>query len=123
MTTPDSTFPPSQLLELLAFLFLENNRPDKAAILFEAMDALGQAEPRHLAGLALARLRAGDPAAALKLLDRMARQGSVDTAFHLIRAQALLALDRHEEAAVAMRAHIAGAHSNPEPELQENIAP
>ncbi len=123
MMTQDSTFPPSQLLELLGFLFLENNRPDKAAILFEALNALGQAEPRHLASLALALLRTGDSSAALRHLDRIARRGPMDPAFHIIRAQALLALNREEEAAAAMRAYIAGAQGDTPTQPQESISP
>ncbi len=34
-------------------------------------------------------------------------QGGVDASFHLIRSQALLALERRDEAAAAMRAYVA----------------
>lgn len=34
-------------------------------------------------------------------------QGGVDAPFHLIRSQALLALERRDEAAAAMRAYVA----------------
>lgn len=96
-----------ELLSLLAYVYLENNRPDKTAVLLLALRSLGQADARQLATLALAQLRAGKPDAALSTLDQLAMQGGVNAPFHLIRSQALLALERREEAAAAMRAYVA----------------
>ncbi|MEN4920232.1 hypothetical protein ABE485_16290 [Achromobacter spanius] len=96
-----------ELLSLLAYVYLENNRPEKTAVLLNALRALGQAQPRQLAALALAQLRAGKPESALSTLDGLAMQGGVDAPFHLIRAQTLLALERRDEAAAAMRAYVA----------------
>ncbi|MGE8658740.1 MAG: hypothetical protein ACN6O8_18515 [Achromobacter sp.] len=96
-----------ELLSLLAYVYLENNRPEKTAVLLQALRTLGLADGRQLATLALAQLRAGKADAALSTLDGLAMQGGVDAPFHLIRSQALLALERRDEAAAAMRAYVA----------------
>lgn len=96
-----------ELLSLLAYVYLENNRPEKSAVLLNALRTLGLADNRQLATLALAQLRAGKSEAALSTLDLLAMQGGVDASFHLIRSQALLALERRDEAAAAMRAYVA----------------
>lgn len=96
-----------ELLSLLAYVYLENNRPEKSAVLLNALRTLGLADNRQLATLALAQLRAGKSEAALSTLDLLAMQGGVDASFHLIRSQALLVLERRDEAAAAMRAYVA----------------
>lgn len=101
--TPDAR----ELLSLLAYVYLENNRPEKSAVLLNALRTLGLADNRQLATLALAQLRAGKSEAALATLDLLAMQGGGDASFHLIRSQALLALERRDEAAAAMRAYVA----------------
>lgn len=101
--TPDAR----ELLSLLAYVYLENNRPEKSAVLLNALRTLGLADNRQLATLALAQLRAGKSEAALATLDLLALQGGIDASFHLIRSQALLALERRDEAAAAMRAYVA----------------
>lgn len=106
----------AELLGLLAYIYLENDRPEKAAVLLAALDALGAAEPRQQVTLALAQLRAGKPETALATLEQVALRGAMDAAFHQVRAQALLALDRQPEAAAAMRAYVAmRAPRAPEP--------
>lgn len=94
------------LLDLLAYIYLENDRPEKAAVLLAALDELGLADARQRISLALAQLRAGKPESALGTLDKVALQGGMGTAFHLVRAQALAALGRLPEAEAAMRAYI-----------------
>ena len=95
-----------ELLGLLAYVLLENDRPEKAAVLLQALEALNLASHRELATLAWAQVRSGKPDAALNTLDRLALAGGIDASFHLIRSQALHALDRLDEAAVAMRAYL-----------------
>ena len=108
MNTSMSLMPDArELLSLLAYVYLENNRPEKSAVLLNALRTLGLADNRQLATLALAQLRAGKSEAALATLDLLAMQGGVDASFHLIRSQALLALERRDEAAAAMRAYVA----------------
>src|SRR5690606_14034344 len=64
-----------ELLSLLAYVYLENNRPEKTAVLLNALRALGLAGTRELATLALAQLRAGKAEAALSTLEALAMQG------------------------------------------------
>lgn len=96
-----------QLMSLLAYIYLENDRPEKCSVLLAALDALGQADTRARTTLALAQVRSGKPQSALATLDGLAMSGAVDAVFHLIRAQTLLALDRRDEATAAMRAYVA----------------
>ena len=94
------------LLDLLSYIYLENDRPEKAAVLLAALDELGLADARQRTSLALAQLRAGKPESALATLDRVALQGGLSSAFHLVRAQTLTALGREAEAEAAMRAYV-----------------
>lgn len=105
------------LLDLLAYIYLENDRPEKAATLLAALETLGQANARQRIALAWAQLRCGKPAAALDTLDQVALQGDMGIAFHLVRAQTLVALDRTVEANAAMQAYIklrANGHGAPD---------
>ncbi|HZY20499.1 MAG TPA: tetratricopeptide repeat protein [Ramlibacter sp.] len=96
----------ARLLALLGYVFLQNARPDKAASVLAALDVLAGGQPRVLRGLAVAQVRSGKPHKALETLDRLAMAGGVDAAFHLLRAQALGAAQRTEEAAVAMKTYV-----------------
>lgn len=113
-----STEPPEQALEfmdVLAYIYLEHGMPDKAAVLLAARDLLAPDDARVLLTLALALVRSAKPEKALLTLERMAMLGAMGTEFHLVRAQALQQLDRHAEAASAMRAYVALApHVRPE---------
>lgn len=102
------------LLDLLSYIYMENDRPEKAAVLLAALDELGLADARQRVALALAQLRAGKPETALGTLDRVAMQGGLSAAFHLVRAQTLVALDRGAEAEAAMRAYVAMRASAPD---------
>ena len=93
-------------LQLLGFIFLQNARPDKAAVVLAALDLLQPGQSRVLLALALAQLRSNKPVRALETLDRLAMAGGADSAFHLLRAQALGAADRSEEATVAMNTYL-----------------
>jgi len=103
------------LLDLLSYIYLENDRPEKAAVLLAALDELGLADPRQRVSLALAQLRSGKPETALATLDRVAMQGGLSAAFHLVRAQTLVALQRSAEAEAAMRAYVALRGNPPAP--------
>ncbi len=94
------------LLNLLGYIFLQSASPDKAAVVLAALDAVAPNQPKVLRALALAQLRADKPERALAVLDRLAMAGSVDAAFHLLRAQSLSALARHDEAAAAMQNYV-----------------
>lgn len=95
-----------EFIDLLAYIYLQHGLPDKAAVLLSARDLLAPDDPRALLTLALAWVRSAKPGKALEVLERLAILGAMDAQFHLVRAQALQALDRADEAASAMRAHI-----------------
>ena len=105
--TPAGLPPEIELMDLLGYIYLQHHRPDKAAVVLAARDVLAPDHPRVLLTLALAQVRAAKPARALDTLDRLALLGQMDGAFHLVRAQALQALQRMDEAASAMRAYVA----------------
>lgn len=106
-----------ELMDLLAFVYLQNGLPDKAAVLLAARNILAPEDPRTLLALALAQVRSAKPQRALATLEQLALLGGMDASFHLVRAQALQALDRRDEAAAAMRAFVALRHTaEPSPE-------
>jgi predicted Zn-dependent protease len=94
------------LLNLLGYIYLESAQPDKAAVVLAALDTLAPAQPAVLRALVLALLRSDKASRALTMLDELAMAGGVDAAFHLLRAQALAALERPEEAAAAMQNYL-----------------
>lgn len=107
------------VLKVIGFLQLQHGEPADAAVFFDALRALFPEEQKIALSLALARLRAGDPQAALAILDDAANAfgpdsrsgtglepGTLDPCHHLLRAQALAALGRMAEAARAMRLFI-----------------
>lgn len=96
-----------ELMDLLAYIYLENGRADKAAVLMAARDMLCPDDGGALMRLAVALVRSNKPLRALATLERLALIGAMNTTFHLVRAQALQALDRKDEAASAMRAYVA----------------
>lgn len=96
-----------ELMDLLAFVYLQNGLPDKAAVLLAARNILTPDDPRTLLALALAQVRSAKPQRALNTMEQLALLGAMDAPFHLVRAQALQALDRRDEAAGAMRAFVA----------------
>jgi len=104
-----------ELMDLLAFVYLQNGLPDKAAVLLAARNILTPDDPRTLLALALAQVRSAKPQRALTTLEQLALLGAMDAPFHLVRAQALQALDRRDEAAGAMRAFVALRNNTAEP--------
>ncbi|ODS93672.1 MAG: hypothetical protein ABS45_01505 [Comamonas sp. SCN 65-56] len=102
-----------EFMDLLGYIYLEHNQPDKAAVLLAARNLLAPDDAGTLLRLALAQLRSGKPARALDTLDQRALLGALDAPFHLARAQALHALQRNKEAGSAMRAWLAVRGSAP----------
>lgn len=94
------------LLHLLGYVYLQCACPDKAAVVLAALNVLHPGQSKVLLGLALAQLRCNKPRRALETLDQLAMAGTVDAAFHLMRGQALNALERPEEAAAAMQSYM-----------------
>lgn len=95
------------LVALLAHFYLQNGRPGKAENLLTALDIMVPDRPATLAALAFAQIRANHEELALETLDRLAMLGEIDTRFHLMRMQALSALNRTEEAEVAKANYLA----------------
>ncbi|MET1114141.1 MAG: hypothetical protein ABWY08_04180 [Comamonas sp.] len=96
-----------EFMDLLAYIYLQHGLPDKAAVLLAARDLLAPDDARVLLSLALAQVRSVKPAKALQTLERLVLLGAMGAEFHLVRAQALQALQRQEEALSAMRAYVA----------------
>lgn len=95
-------------LSVLAFVLLQSGRPDQAAALLDGLDALLPGSPSTLQSLALAQVRAGQPAEALQTLERLRIRDNMDNPIAwLIQAQALLALGRRSDAQSAMTRHLA----------------
>lgn len=91
-----------QALALLAHVLMHGGRADKAEALLDGMDALQPAEPAILRALAVAQVRAGHAQASLQTLERLALLGEEPALLALLRAQALAAGGRREEAEAAM---------------------
>lgn len=100
--------PPSQreALALLGYFYLQNKRAQQAMTIFAALDVLAPDDRSVLTSLALSQIRAGKPERALNTLDRLAMRGFADGSFHLLRAQALFALERRPEASTAMNTYV-----------------
>ncbi|MGE0329457.1 MAG: hypothetical protein AB7P37_02055 [Ramlibacter sp.] len=94
-------------VQLLAWAWLQNSRPEKAATLLAALDVTAPGQRKVLRALALALVRSSEPQRALDILDRVAVAGGRDAAWHLLRARALAACDRREEAGEAMQSCLA----------------
>lgn len=107
------------VLKVIGFLQLQHGEPADAVVLFDALRALFPGDQKIALSLALAWLRAGDPRAALAILDDASnafgpdsyhgpalQTGTLDPCHHLLRGQALAALGRMAEAARAMRLFI-----------------
>lgn len=92
-----------EAIAVLGYFFLQNGRAAKAAKLFAALEVLNPNERSNMTALALAQVRAGLAERALETLERLAMLGCADHVFYLLRAQALSALARPEEARAAMQ--------------------
>ena len=101
-------------LHVLAHAHRLQGDPARAALLLGALDHLRPNEPAVLRALAASELADGNPEAAMAALDRLALRGAVDAAFHLLRAQTLVALARPDEARLAMRAFVDQRRGAPE---------
>ena len=96
-----------EVVQVLAYFYLRNARPEKSVILLDALRVL---RPENMAvrrALALAQIRAGKGQRALELLDQLATLDQEEEHFHLMRSEALSLLQRPDEAAAAMRTYLA----------------
>ncbi|AOB33869.1 hypothetical protein AKI39_19380 [Bordetella sp. H567] len=96
-----------ELLQVLGFLQFQNGNPRDAMALLEACDHAGGCKGRSLILLALVQLRANAPEKALSTLDRADPAALAQPSYRVVRAQALAALGRHDEARQAMKAYAA----------------
>lgn len=96
-----------ELLQVLGFLQLQNGNARDATALLEACDHAGGCRGRALILLALAQLRSGTPEKALATLDRADPVAFALPSYRVVRAQALTATGRHDEARQAMKAYAA----------------
>lgn len=99
----------SHLLQMLAYIYLRNNRPEKAMTLLQAIDIIDSGERQHLALLALAQQRSGQFEQALQTLARISKDvadESLDASVALIRTQALQALGRTQDAVLSMQTYV-----------------
>jgi tetratricopeptide (TPR) repeat protein len=110
----------SQVLALLGHFYLKQGYAQRAIIVFAALEILEPHNTLHMRAHALACRRAGRLEQALACLDRLALRGSINTPYHLLRAQVLQGLARPQEAALAMRAYTR-AHQNQG--LNEEVSP
>ncbi len=92
------------LVQLLAWAYLRNARPHKAVALLAALDAVAPGRRGVLHALALGLVRSEQPQQALDTLERATAFAPADAAWHLLRAQALVASGRRIEARAAMTA-------------------
>lgn len=106
------------LIELLSYAYTRSARPEKAAALLMALDALSPGQGKVLPALALAQVRCGRAHEALQTLERIDGASAFDAAYHLLRAQALTACERRIEAGEAMSACIAARRASREGAVQ-----
>lgn len=101
-----------ETIELLAYLYLQNNRSLKTIALLQVVTDLQCATARGQATLALAQLRAGRAESAIQTLQQLKQLNSDFPIRHLILAQALCVLNRKQEAEQAMQLYIKERKSN-----------
>ncbi len=101
------------MVGLMAYFYLQNNRPEKAETLLTALDILVPDQPWTLSTLALAQIRAEHADLSLETLDRLAILGQIDARFHLMRVQALTSLNRMTEADEALQSYLDMRNASP----------
>jgi regulator of sirC expression with transglutaminase-like and TPR domain len=102
----DTTLIPQRyrdMLKLLGYIYLQNGKTEKAAILFAAVHAVDPLDQSAAESLAYAYLRSGAADKALRVVDHFGEQFPVSALSHLLRSQALGATGHKAEAARSMR--------------------
>lgn len=107
---------PVDLMRLLGYVYLQHGQPARAMVMFDALHALDPADVQAARSLALSLLRCGQPEAALAPLQGLLDLGDNHAATHVLRAQALLAVGRVADSALAMRAYVATRSTLLEPD-------
>jgi predicted Zn-dependent protease len=104
----------ADVLRLVAFFYMQSGRPSQAATLYRALSLLQPQDVKHAKSLAYAYLSQGNAEHALEMLDSIVGPNEPSPEVHLMRAQALAALDRIDDAQVSMRAFLSMRRSPPE---------
>ncbi|HTJ98583.1 MAG TPA: hypothetical protein VL522_03115 [Bordetella sp.] len=107
--TSSATLPAEtiELLQVLGFLQLQSGKARDAVALLEACDQAHGCQGQSLVLLAFAQLRAGAATKALSTLDRADPAELAHPSYRVVRAQALAAAGRHDEARQAIKAYAA----------------
>jgi predicted Zn-dependent protease len=98
---------PVDLMRLLGHLYLRFGQHARAGVLFDALHDLDPLDADGARSLAFSRLQEGQPEAALVPLQHLLDHGDHHAVTHVLHAQALLALGRTADSALAMRAYVA----------------
>jgi hypothetical protein len=96
----------TDVMKMLAYLFMQQGMPERAIPLYAALNAHEPGRLNHLRAMAVAYSRTGRHEQTLEALDQLAMAGGVDMRFHLLRAQTLGQLGRADEASASMRAYV-----------------
>ena len=92
-----------ELLNVLGYQYLQNGRPKRALLIFEAMQAIQPLNSNYAFAAACACIRCNDGIQALQILDSLSKTQNDVALSWLLRGQALAQLGRMAEAARAMR--------------------
>ena len=106
-TLPSPSLQVRELLQLLAHHYQLQRQWSKTVALLAALDALDAIDSQSLLALALGYLHQDEPRMALVTLDKRALRATPDAAGHLVRAQAMQALNRPDDVRQAMRDYMA----------------
>ncbi len=93
-------------LSALGHFYLVHGFPERALVIFKAMNLVDKNHVHTLRSLALAYARTNNPSQAINALDQLALQGDMDGPYHLLRSQVLMRLNRNAEATASMRAYM-----------------
>jgi predicted Zn-dependent protease len=96
----------ADLLKLLGHVYLQHNKPERAAILLYALHALEPEDAAVSKMLAYAYLRSKRPHEAMLLLDPLIDGSEDQPHVHLMRSQAYRLMGRMSDAAWAMRLYV-----------------
>jgi predicted Zn-dependent protease len=101
------------LLRLLAHVYLQHDKPERAVVLLHALHALAPGDALSEKLLAYAYVRSGRPHEAMLLLDPLLERGGVGPEVHLMRSQAYGLMGRMSDAAWAMRRYVEARSAAP----------
>ena len=92
-----------ELLNVLGYQYLQNGQPNRAFLIFDAIQAIDPTNSHYAFAAACACIRSGNAKQALQILDSLTKDQNEVALAWLLRGQALAKLGRMAEAARAMR--------------------